>query len=525
MARLSWFVPRNLRRIPPLKVALIMRAFFIASDNGEAWTGRQEQQDNFSALLDKYGLKNGGELRDDNSGGSRTYRAQLALLGLIFKKDSNGFSYPTQSGLDMLEATEIVKTLQYQLLKLQYPSTYSLNPKSPIDRKFNVRPFIFLLRLAADPDIDGLSDSDICIPIIFGEHKQSYDKCKRLIIESRLHGLESVIPDEEALKQTTKKAQSHADRLKILKRDIANTFSNYLDSTGLAVRKYVDFTSRVFPHPNILELLNEVDSAPLIKFVGQSDNQADIQYGNRHGAFKDTRRDFKPRLPVLHSMSGFIFNRFLSEVGLPTTQTKIKDFADALAKECKVSHVDVLEALAPVLSNLEYSTGDRLLELSKGGHKTDVEFEKSVTRIFELEFGFDESKWTGTIQGKDYQRYMDVFVVETGRSLCGIIDTKSKEKGAYNLPSTDRRKASEYIDAARHFYGNRILDLSFIGYISHQIATGAERQALKIYEESKIPVSLISAYGLNWMRENPKFKQKSNAVTDYLSRAPVNFVV
>jgi hypothetical protein len=525
MARLSWFVPRPKRRIPPLQVSLIMRVFFVASGNGEAWTGQQAQQDKFSALLDEYGLKKGGELRDKKSGGSRTYRSQLALLGLIFEKDSNGFQYPTQSGLDMLDATVLVKTLQYQLLKLQYPSTYSLNPKEPIDRKFNIRPFVFLLRLAADPDIDGLSDSDICIPIIFGENKQSYDKCKRLILESRLNDLESVIPDDEALKQISKKAQTHIDRLKILKRDIANTFSNYLDSTGLAVRKYVGSASRIFPHPNIFELLNEVDSEPLIKFVGQSDNQADIQFGNRHGAFKDTRRDFKPRLPVLCSISEFIRNRFLSEVGLPTTQTKIKDFADSFAKECKVSHVDVLEALAPVLSNLDFSTADRLLELSKGGHKTDVEFEKSVTRIFELDFGYDESKWTGTIQGKDNQRYMDVFVVETGRSLCGIIDTKSKEKGAYSLPSTDRRKAGEYIDAARHFYGNRILNLSFISYISHQIATGAERQALKIYEDRKIPVSLISVYGLNWMRENPKFQKKSSAVTDYLSRGPVNFIV
>ena len=501
-----------------------MRAFFVASDNGKAWTGQQEQQDKFSALLDQYSLKKGGKLRDKNSGGARTYIAQLELLGLVFK-DSNGLYYPTLSGLDMLDATEIVKTLQYQLLKLQYPSTYTLNKGSAIDAKFEIRPFVFLLRLAADNDIQGLSDEDICIPIIFGENNKSFEKCKKLIIESRLHGLESVIPFSEELQQTSNKSKAHLDLLASLKSDVANTFSNYLDSTGLAIRRNVDSTNRIFPHPDIFELLNEVDSRPLIKFAGQTENQADLQFGNRRGATKDTRRNFKPQLPVLDSISGFIFNRFLSDVGLPATQTEIKNFADKLAQEFKVANSDVLDALSPILSNQDYYSGFRLLELSRGGHKTDVEFEKTVTKIFELDFGYD-AKWTGTTQDKESRRYMDVFVVETGRNRCGIIDTKSKSNGSYNLPYPDRAKACDrYIDAARDLYGGKNLDLSFVCYISNQIASGAEKLALQIYEKKNIPISLMSAYGLNWMRESPHFQKNSMAVTDYLSRGPVNLIV
>ena len=524
MARLSWFVPRNIRRIPPLKVALIMRAFFVASDNGKAWSGKQEQQDKFSALLDQYGLKKGGKLRDKQSGGSRTYIAQLALLGLIFKDDQK-FYYPTLAGLDMLDATEIVKTLQYQLLKLQYPSSYTLSRGSSIDAKFEIRPFAFLLRLAADPEIDGLSDEDICIPIIFGENDNSFERCRRLILESRLNGLKSVIPNSVELQQTSNRTNDHSELLDSLKSDVANTFSNYLDSTGLAVRRYVESNNRIFPHPDIIELLAEVDSKPLIKFSGQSANQADRQFGNRRGSFKDTRRDFKPQVPVLDSISGFIFNRFLSEVGLPATQTEIKAFADKLAKEFKVANTDVLDALSPILNNHDYSSGARLLDLSRGGHKTDLEFEKTVTKIFELDFGYD-AKWTGTTQDQDSGRYMDIFVVDTGRNRCGIIDTKSKSNGPYNLPYPDRAKACDrYIDAARDLYGGRILDLSFVCYVSHQIASGAEKLALQIYEKKNVPVALISAYGLNWMRENSHFQKNSSAVTDFLSREPVNLIV
>jgi hypothetical protein len=502
-----------------------MRAFFVASDNGKAWTGQQEQQDKFSALLDQYGLKKGGKLRDNQSGGSRTYIAQLALLGLIFK-DAQKFYYPTLAGLDLLDSNEIVKTLQYQLLKLQYPSTYTLSRGSAIDAKFQIRPFFFLLRLAADPEIEGLSDEDICVPIIFGENDKCFQKCKDLILDGRKNGFQSVIPNGLELQQTSNRTNVHSELLESLKSEVANTFSNYLDSTGLAVRRYVDSVNRIFPHQDIAELMAEVESKPLIKFIGQTENQADLQFGNRRGAFKDTRRDFKPQLPVLDSVSGFIFNRFLSEVGLPTSQTKIKEFADTLAKEFKVSHNDVLDALSPILSNHDYYSGVRLLELSKGGHETDLEFEQAVTRVFEIDFGYDEAKWTGAIQGKDHKRYMDVFVVETGRNKCGIIDTKSKSRGAYDLPIQDRLKAYEiYIDGARDFYGNRILDLSFVCYVSHQIATGAEKQAMKIYEKKNIPVSLVSAYGLNWMRENSQFHKNSSAVTDYLSKAPVNLIV
>ena len=123
-----------------------MRAFFVASDLGAAWTGNQPQQDRFSELLDQYGLKKGGRLRDRNSGGARTYIKQLKMLGLIFR-DKDGSFFPTQAGNDMLEASEVVQTLQYQLLKLQYPSSETLTGRSAIDDKFQIRPFVFLLKL------------------------------------------------------------------------------------------------------------------------------------------------------------------------------------------------------------------------------------------------------------------------------------------------------------------------------------------------------------------------------------------
>jgi hypothetical protein len=121
--------------------------------------------------------------------------------------------------------------------------------------------------------------------------------------------------------------------------------------------------------------------------------------------------------------------------------------------------------------------------------------------------------------------YMDIFVVETGRNACGIIDAKSS-KYPYDLPHDDAAKCiTTYIDAAGELYGNRNnLDLKFVAYISHVIGSGASTRAQDIYLSKGIPVSLISAYGLNFMRESSLYKGKPSAVTDLLSKNPVNLI-
>ena len=499
-----------------------MRAFFVASDLGTAWTGNQSQQDRFSELLDQYGLKKGGRLRDNHSGGARTYIKQLKMLGLIFSDETGAF-FPTQAGNDMLEASEIVQTLQYQLLKLQYPSSDTLSGRSAIDRKFNIRPFVFLLKLAADPELNGLSDSDICVPIIFGENDAAFGLCKQLIIRGRENGLSAVIPLGPALLGTSTKRATQQRLIENLRSDVANTFSNYLESTGLAQRRICGSESRIFPQPDVLHLIEEVNVAPLIDFYGQGHNQADLQFGTRRGAVKDGRRNFAlTTLPVLESLSGFISNRFMAEVGLPATDIEIAQFVTLVAQELRVTPQDVYEALEPILVNKYFQTGQVLVELSKGGQKSAERFEKAVTKIFELDFGY-EAQWTGRSTRLGIGGHMDIFVVETGRGRCGIIDTKSMK--VYDLPHQDLAKAATtYIDAASELYGSRNLDLSFVGYVSHQIGSGAEVRARELYDRKGVPVFLMSAYGLNNMRSNSAFQSQPANVTDRLSREPVTII-
>jgi len=521
--RQIWMFPRNKRRMVPLDTALILRAMVVASELGSIWGGDQEQQNQFSKLLDDYGLKAGGDQRDAKSGGARTYEAQMRSLGLLYKEPKAGTLKLTQAGEDLVGLIEPAKTFEYQVLKFQYPSSYSMSRNVDIDRSIKIRPFLFILQLANDPEINGMSDKDIVIPVIYGKNAGSYDDCKRLILQMRKTGLDTVISDTELIRTPKTLSSSYAQRIEDIS-SIANTFKNVLQGSGIADLRDVDGAVRLFPRRDVKARMPEIAQLPFVDFIGLPEEQATLKYGARFGAIKDTRRTFMPtKNPELMTKSAVIYQRFLDEVDLPVTQVEVNEFAVHMAREFQLSSGEVLSALAPVLANADHYTGARLIELSKGGTKTADAFEKNVAKIFEVDFGYS-AEWTGRTYRQRTGGFMDVFVVEVDRNVCGIIDTKSMK--SYDLPHQDVSKAiTTYIDAASELYGSRNLELKFVAYVSHLIGSGASVRAEEIYQAKKIPVSLISSYGLNSMRDDRTYRGMAAKVTHRLSQHAVNLIL
>lgn len=484
--------------------------------------GEQEQQNKFAQLLEEYGLKKGGNQKDSNSGGPRTYESQMSLLGLLFK-DSEGHLHLTQAGEDLVSFNDTAKTFEYQVLKVQYPSSYSMSRGVGIDSNIKIRPFAFLLKLANDPEINGLTDEDIVVPVVFGKSENHFNECKKLILKARIYGAASVVPDDQSIRTTRTTNNSYKQRLDDIY-DIANTFRNILESSGLVDLKIVDDQIRVFPKRDVVSRLPEIDKLPFVDFINLPLDQAILQYGKRFGAVKDTRRTFMPeKAPELLTSSGLIYKKFLDEVSFPVKQTEIDQFAKKMSMEFRINRKQVLQALEPILINTNQYTGARLIELSRGGARTAEAFEKIIAKVFEMDFGF-QAEWVGRRYRSGTGGHMDVFVVELGRNLCGIIDAKSMN--SYDLPHQDTAKAiTTYVDAAQELYGSRNLQLKFVGYISHLIGAGAKNRGLDIYQAKGVSVSLISAYGLNSMRDNIQFRNNPMAVTDRLSRDPVNILI
>lgn len=507
----------------PLDTALILRAMVVASELGTTWGGDQLQQNQFSKLLEEYGLKAGGDQRDSNPGGSRTYEAQMRSLGLLYKDSHDGTLKLTQAGQDLVEFVEPSKTFEYQILKFQYPSSYSMGRNVDIDLSVKIRPFLFLLKLANDPDLNGLSDKDMVVPVVHGKTSQSYELCKKLILQLRVSGVESVIPDDASIRTTRTQESNYQQRIEDIS-NIANTFKNVLQGSGVVDLRDIDGQIRVFPRHDLAQRIDEIEKIPFVDFVNLSEEQATLKYGNRLGAFKDTRRTFMPtRNPELFTKSALIYQKFLDEVDLPATQSDIDNFAVVMAAEYQLSRGQIIEALQPILANANQYAGARLIELSRGGPTCAEAFEKNVKKIFEVEFGY-HAEWTGRTHRAGIGGFMDVFVVELERNVCGIIDTKSMK--SYDLPHQDTVKAkATYIDAASELYGSRNLELKFVAYISHLIGSGASIRAQDIYDDKKVPVSLISAYGLNSLRDDDSYKKNPQALTNKLSARPVNLIL
>ncbi len=225
--------------------------------------------------------------------------------------------------------------------------------------------------------------------------------------------------------------------------------------------------------------------------------------------------------PELFTKGTLVYQEFLDKVGLPASQAEIDLFVSEACRQYGLSREMIIDALQPIFTDANNYIGARLIGISKGGTKTAEDFEKSVAKIFEIEFGYQGTEWTGRRQRAGLGGYMDVFVVEAGRNLCGIIDTKSTN--SYDLPHQDVTKAiSTYIDNASELYGSRNLDLAFVGYVSHLISEGAATRAREISNLKKVPVSLISAYGLNSLRHEFAGRGRPDLITDRLTANPVN---
>ena len=521
-------LPRCKRRVRPLDTALVLRALLVSSKLGKDWGGAQKNQDQFGKILNDLGLKVGGKIKDAKSGGSRTYESQLSLLGLIFKENTGSIEL-TKAGEELVGLADPAATLEHQILKLQYPSIYSLSRGVGIDPSIKIRPFNFILRLASDPDLEGLSDRDIIIPIIFGRNDDSFTLCKEKILKLRAFGVKAVIPDDKTIRTARTKKKRFDERIVDIN-NIANTFKNVLQGIGMIDLRMVGNEVRIFPKVEILPKIATANLKPYIDVLKLPPEQSALQFGLTRGSTKDTRRTFMPSVnPDLFSKNSYILERFMERVYLPVDQSAVDIFVNEITHDLNISREFVLSALDPVLSNPDQYIGANLIELSRGGMKYSTEFEKNVRNIFEFEFGYNEALWTG-LRKRDNPdsvgAYMDVFVVELGRNKCGIIDAKSMSRDSYALPHADYAKAvTTYIPSVRELFDKRDLDISFVAYVSHLISKGASTAANKIFDEKKIPVSLISAYGLNNMRSNPIFKMNPAAVTNHLSKEPVNWVL
>ena len=229
-----WMVPRNKRSL--ISVPLFLAAFNTVLN--QPWTIELARQ--FEERLEALGLKRPGNRREGSGSGARTYRAQLYCLGLIFyQKTGSEENYRlTRAGERLFNGESPVDIITNQLIKLQFPSSYSIGRGTRVDRRFNLHPFRFLLRLLSRPEIEYLTQEELAL-LVITEADSDSEACLGAVIDRiiafRQQGRD-ILPDDFFMRYASRLGEQSLDRTINRLTDAANTVINYLEYTQLAAR-------------------------------------------------------------------------------------------------------------------------------------------------------------------------------------------------------------------------------------------------------------------------------------------------
>ena len=143
-----WWITR-----PKRKLNSVPEVLASVADNAlnQEWAGQHGIHLSFEDALEEAGLKRRGDRRDQTGGGARTYIAWLASLGLVFMQENSKKLRLTLAGEAIMAGDSPVSVLKNQIIKYQFPSSYSLSQGVQVSPRFKLRPFRFLLRLLTEP--------------------------------------------------------------------------------------------------------------------------------------------------------------------------------------------------------------------------------------------------------------------------------------------------------------------------------------------------------------------------------------
>ncbi|HWO74648.1 MAG TPA: restriction endonuclease FokI C-terminal domain-containing protein [Bacillus sp. (in: firmicutes)] len=508
----NWQVPRNKRKLYPVVDVL---SLFTLQTLGDNWSNDLNRQLDFESALERYGLKRPGPRRDRRAGGARTYESWLYNLGLIFKETDTDVIRTTLSGEALLAGQPPVAIITNQLMKLQYPSPYSIRSRVNIHSRFRIRPFRFLLRLLADNRIHTLSKEEIGRFVITeGENESNncFQHVVQRILSYRLNG-DSILPSdfEERYQSSTTGLRTREQTVSYLE-DIANTFINYLEYTQLIGRN---------SNGSIYILQNRISDVEAILNDGTNLRQLDTNhpygieifqrnFGLAPGQNRDNRnfggqtvtdnlyRERRIRSELLHIAGTRPIPNFTSSL--------VGEIADITGYNIREVE-DALDGFRPdTFSQFEAS----YLNMAISGIELATEFEIATRGIFE-QLGF-HAEHVG-----NHALHPDVFV-QSPVNYSGIIDTKAYRSYVVNNDHRNRM-VNNYIPTYQNQYGN----VEFFMYVADGFGSNIASQIQNIADRTNVNGSVITARNvIRLLQRNLANQIDHNALrTLFASNSPI----
>ena len=477
-----WWVTRPKRKLNSIPEVL---STFAELSLNQQWEGQRDTHLSLEDALEQAGLKRKGERRDQTGGGARTYKAWVASLGLIFTQESTGKMMLTLAGEAIMAGDSPVEILKNQILKYQFPSSFSMSRGVQVHHRFKIRPFRFLLRLLSDSRVIYLTEEEIA-KVIVVEAENETEKCYEHVVEKihefRDKGDRCLDPDFFE-KYKPSKGEVNPDHPFSHLTDLANTLINWLDYTQLIERD----TGKV----RILEEKQaEVNAilANVTPFIDRPDQHEFFQrkYGLDPKHKKDNRNltatktitaKILAEQKIKQAYIGESLRRPIAKI-TPALVDRIVEqtgFDDKLVEE-------TLLRLYPRGSVGAFMT--EYFEMAFKGRDEATEFEKATVELFQDVFGF-EAKHVGPIGLTP-----DVLLLSDVDGYQAIIDNKAYSK--YTISNDHHnRMVHNYIENLNR-YSSSTAPLAFFSYIAGGFGKNFDSQVKAVSEVTGINGSGMS---------------------------------
>lgn len=518
--RTRWMFPRNIRKIPPWKIAQILCVLSnVATYNN--WKGDQEIQDQFCKALVSAGLKGNKNPFDPHSGGPRTYYSQLKMLGLIFSaKDRIQY---TIAGQDILDGKPPLPILQKLLLNLQYPSPYSQGPNVRIHPKIQVKPFVFVFELLRKRNIKYLSVNELQIALVYGHNRKCLNLCVEKIQNLRKNScIKNVIsnPSEDLYTPRTRKKP-----LEQILADLhhnANTAKNWLLANCLVKEDKINGENVFWENTDFADLIDQAinNAETFIPCISEESFQRRFGTWNKQKDTRDlTEKESKSHLSVDQTIILSKFYQFCGEhliAEIPDT------FIENLSKGYGFSKSRIIDTISPYIKNSLNFFQSTYHNLSYGGTRSAIAFERATSELLNSRLLFQtkntgqKKRPNGAIGG-----YSDILVVTLNKDNCGLIDTKASPM--YDLPHSDYAKmCNTYIQNYKELLPPKSqIKLSFVSYIAGGFNGNIKGKLKQITKTTSIGASACTAGALYKLALRGISKNEQKKCVDLFSQNEV----
>jgi len=482
----NWWVTRPKRKLflVPETVAVLAQCALDCE-----WHGKRATHRDFEVALEKAGIKQVGTRRDQSGGGGRTYVSWLKSLGLVFSHEVTKQLKLTLAGEAIMAGDSPVAVLKHQILRYQFPSSYSLSKSVRVNERFKIRPFRFLLRLLADDRIQYLTKEEIG-KIVIVEAENEEERCYQHIVERvlayRQDGDSSLIHDF-AQKYPSSKGISEKGPFENLL-DVANTIQIWIEYTQLAKRDN-ERKLRLIPE-KIDEIRSILSKNPPLINRPESHEYFQRKYGVDPKHKKDTRNLIGSRNVTEHLVIEHKIKEAFVRASLHAPIAKIDTaIIDKIAESTGIRISVIEETLHRFYPHGAIgSFMPEYCEMAFRGRNKATEFEQATAELFKNVFGF-ETRHVGSLG-----RTPDVLLLSDENGYCGIIDNKASSK--YTISNDHRnRMITNYIGGLHKYYkGN--LPLAFFSYIAGGFGTNIDDQIADIVCTTSVHGSAINIYNI-----------------------------